>query len=120
MYFHRSLTDAPEFSAGDATKLREIMHPLKHNIPVGYSVARARVEAGAASLPHQLKSSESYYIIQGLGRMHINESSFEVKEGDIFLVPPDANQFIENIGDEMLVFLCIVEPYWQESEESIG
>jgi len=115
--FHRKLKDSPEFIAGDHTKLREIMHPMHDNVAIGYSMAHARVEVGNSSLPHQLKGSETYYILEGKGRMYIDEASIEVAKDDVFLVPANATQYIENTGQQDLVFLCIVEPFWQEEEE---
>ncbi|MGH1336748.1 MAG: cupin domain-containing protein [Aureispira sp.] len=117
--FHKKLEQAPEFVAGDHTRLRELMHPTQDNVAIGYSLAHASVASGNASLPHRLIGSESYYILQGQGRMHIEATTFEVQKGSVFLVPPNALQHIENTGTEDLVFLCIVEPYWQESEEEI-
>jgi mannose-6-phosphate isomerase-like protein (cupin superfamily) len=115
--FHKKLKDSPEFIAGDHTRLREVMHPLNDNVAIGYSMAHARVQVGKASLPHQLKGSETYYILEGNGRMYIDKESIKVAKDDVFLVPANATQYIENTGDQDLVFLCIVEPYWQEEEE---
>ena len=117
--FHKKLKDAPEFVAGDHTRLKEIMHPLHDKISIGYSLAHARVEVGKASLPHQLKGSETYYILEGKGEMYIEETHFEVNKDDVFLVPANASQYIKNIGPTDLIFLCIVEPYWQEEEEEV-
>lgn len=117
--FHKKLTNAPEFIAGDHTRLREIMHPLHDKVEIGYSLAHARVEVGNASLPHQLKGSETYYILEGQGRMFIDETAFNVAKDDVFLVPAYAMQYIENTGSSDLIFLCIVEPFWQEDEEVI-
>lgn len=117
--FYKKLDDAPEFVAGDHTHLRELMHPNHDPVAVGYSLAHASVPVGKASLPHRLVSSETYYILQGQGQMHIEDTVFNVQKDSVFLVPPNALQHIQNTGDEPLVFLCIVEPYWQESEEEI-
>lgn len=117
--FYKKLEQAPEFVAGDHTHLRELMHPSKDKIAIGYSLAHASVKPGNASLPHRLASSESYYILQGKGKMYIEKEVFEVQKNSVFLVPPNALQYIENTGEEDLVFLCIVEPFWQETEEEI-
>lgn len=117
--FHKKLEEAPEFIAGDHTRLRELMHPKQDKVAINYSLAHASVTPGKASLPHRLISSESYYILQGQGQMHIEDTVFPVQKDSVFLVPPNALQHIENTGDEDLVFLCIVEPYWQETEEEI-
>lgn len=117
--FHKKLKDATEFRAGDHTLLREIMHPQHDSVAIGYSLAHAKIPVGKASLAHQLKSSETYYILEGKGEMHIDENVFNVQKDDVFLVPPNASQYLKNTGNIDLVFLCIVEPYWQEEEEVI-
>ena len=117
--FHKKLKDATEFVAGDHTILREIMHPKHDDVAIGYSIAHARIESGKASLPHQLKSSETYYILMGKGIMHIGNDSVTVKKDDVFFVPALSLQYIENTGKSDLLFLCIVEPYWMEEEEII-
>ncbi|MCH2042496.1 MAG: cupin domain-containing protein [Saprospiraceae bacterium] len=117
--FIKNITDAPEFQAGDATRLREVLHPNHDQLPIGYSIAHARLLAGTASLPHRLKSSETYYFLQGKGLMHIEGETQEVCANSIIFVPPNASQYVSNTGNEDLVFLCIVEPYWKEEEEEI-
>jgi mannose-6-phosphate isomerase-like protein (cupin superfamily) len=52
--------------------------------------------------------------------LHIDDSSAELNKGDSALVPANAIQFIENIGEEELVFLCIVEPYWTPELEKVS
>lgn len=115
--FYKKASEAKEFEAGDKTLLKEIAHPEGDQLPIGYSLAEARLKEGQASLPHRLNSSELYYILEGLGRLHINDNSVELEKGDSCLVPAKAEQFIENRGEGDLVFLCIVEPYWREEDE---
>lgn len=109
----------PSFKAGDATILQEILHPQQHPCAIGYSIAKAQLEKGTASLPHRLKGSETYYILSGKGIIYINDEAHPLEEGSIIWVPPMANQWVENTGDSTLLFLCIVEPFWQEEEEHI-
>ena len=119
MIFHKKDADLVAFKANDGTLLKELMHPVSDHLSISYSVAHASVDVNAASLPHKLKSSESYYILKGTGMMHIEKKVFEVSEGDIFLVPENAEQYIENTGSVELVFLCIVEPYWRADEDEL-
>ena len=118
--FSKKLNDSPEFEAGDLTILREVVHPLNDNLPIGYSLAQARLPIGEASLPHSLVGSELYYILQGKGRLFVNEESAELLPGDTALVPARASQYIENIGADELVFLCMVDPYWTPDDETIA
>jgi mannose-6-phosphate isomerase-like protein (cupin superfamily) len=118
--FHKKLEAATLFVAKDKTALREIMHPVHDQIKVGYSIAHASIAVGAASLPHQLKSSETYYILEGEGRMYLGGSKREVGKNDVFWVPPKVEQYLENTGDIPLVFLCIVEPFWKDEDDQLS
>ncbi|MDY9924176.1 cupin domain-containing protein [Methanobacterium sp.] len=116
----KSIKNCEYFQVADETVLCELLHPKNENLKMGCSVAHALIEPGRASLPHKLKSSvEIYYIIEGEGRMHIDNESREVKPGDAIYIPPESSQWIENTGDEYLKFLCVVTPPWQEEDEEL-
>jgi mannose-6-phosphate isomerase-like protein (cupin superfamily) len=115
----QKLSQCPEFVAGDATLLRELLHPDKQPIALRYSLAHAIVLPGQTSKPHALKTSEVYYILNGTGEMHIDAETQVVEAGDAIYIPPNAQQFIHNLGTEPLVFLCIVDPAWQAEDEMV-
>lgn len=115
----RKLNDCPEFLAGDATRLRELLHPDKQPIALRYSLAHAIVPPGETSIPHSLTTSEVYYILTGVGEMHIENEVQRVEPGDALYIPPNARQFIHNPGSEPLVFLCIVDPAWRKEDETV-
>jgi mannose-6-phosphate isomerase-like protein (cupin superfamily) len=113
------LSKCPEFIAGDSTILRQLIHPDKGDFNIRYSMAHARVEPGKSSLKHSLKSSEIYYILEGKGKMHINDETAIVATGQLIYIPPYATQYIENIGSTDLIFLCIVDPAWKTEDEVV-
>ncbi len=116
----RSLQDCTEFIAGDNTILREILHPDKEALALGYSLAHASVAPGLSSIDHSLRTSEVYYILEGEGLMHIDSQTRIVKAGDTVYIPPQARQHIENISKtEILKFICIVDPAWQAEDEIV-
>ncbi|HEY9845226.1 MAG TPA: cupin domain-containing protein [Candidatus Caenarcaniphilales bacterium] len=115
----RKLTHCKEFIAGDHTILRELLHPDKQPLKLRYSLAHATVPIGKASTPHSLKTSEVYYILEGVGEMHINNETCRVEPGDAVYIPPHAVQFILNCGTEPLVFICIVDPAWRQADETV-
>ncbi|MBD2427355.1 cupin domain-containing protein [Phormidium sp. FACHB-1136] len=115
----RKLLDCPEFIAGDGTRLRELLHPDKQEIALGYSLAHAIVPVGQVSVPHALTTSEVYYLLSGVGEMHINDEIQRVEPGDAVYIPPKARQFIRNVGEEPLVFICLVDPAWRKEDETI-
>ena len=115
----RKLADCPEFAAGDQTRLRELLHPDKQPLELRYSLAHAVLPTGQTSLPHSLKTSEVYYVLSGIGEMHIDDEVQVIQPGDAVYIPPRARQFVCNIGSEPLIFICIVDPAWKAEDESV-
>ncbi len=117
--FVRNLKNCPEFTAGDATRLRELFNPPKDTLELRYSLAHATVAPGKTSLLHRLKTSEVYYILEGEGEMHIDGEIAKVGPGDAIYIPPGTAQQITNTGSGDLVFICIVDPAWRAEDEEI-
>jgi mannose-6-phosphate isomerase-like protein (cupin superfamily) len=104
----------------DETTLCELLHPAKEEVDLGCSIAHAILEPGESSLPHKLgKSVEIYYILEGKGVMHINEEEENVQSGQAIYVPTNDRQWIENVGNYELKFLCIVTPPWNKADEEL-
>ena len=116
---HVTLADRPEFLAGDHTVLRELLHPAKQPLKLGYSVAHGTVAPGARSKWHRLASSEVYYIIAGRGQLTVDESVVAVEPGSIIYVPPGGKQSLENRGSTAIEFLCLVDPAWRPEDEDV-
>ena len=105
--------------AADHAELREILHPERDAVSISYSVAHAVVQAGEASVPHRLTSSEVYYVLSGSGEMHIGDECRHVRTGEAIHIPPNSVQWIENKDTLELTLLCIVDPAWSEEQESL-
>jgi mannose-6-phosphate isomerase-like protein (cupin superfamily) len=117
--FKVTLADRPEFLAGDETRLREIVHPAKHQLSLNYSLAHGTLPPGQRSKRHVLASSEVYYFISGRGRLTINDEVTVIESGTTIYVPPGGRQFLENTGETDIEFLCLVDPAWQMEDETI-
>jgi mannose-6-phosphate isomerase-like protein (cupin superfamily) len=117
--FIRDESECSEIIAGDGTRLKELLNPLKDDIQVRYSLAIARIKPGESSIPHRLKTSEVYYILSGEGEMTIGDEHHKVVRGQAIYIPPNAEQKIKNIGPDELAFICIVDPAWREEDEEI-
>ncbi|NQT22705.1 MAG: cupin domain-containing protein [Candidatus Omnitrophica bacterium] len=115
----RKLNDCRQFISGDKAVLRELLHADKGSFKFRYSLAHARVNPGGVTLPHKLKTTEVYYILEGRGVMHIGAESRKVGAHYAIYVPPKKLQYIENKGNTDLVFLCIVDPAWNAEDEKI-
>jgi mannose-6-phosphate isomerase-like protein (cupin superfamily) len=115
--FIKDLKDCEEFTAGDNSILCELLHPDKADLAIRYSLAHAVVKPGQTAIPHRLKTSEVYYILEGEGKMHINDEAKDVHPGQAVYIPPNSRQYISNTGESDLVFLCIVDPAWRKEDE---
>jgi mannose-6-phosphate isomerase-like protein (cupin superfamily) len=118
----RNSGTCPHARVMDRSVLSELLHPDKtpgaRNLEC--SIAHAMVPSGEATLPHVLKNStEIYYILEGTGAMTLGEETSPVRPGDCILIPPGSVQQIKNTGAGDLVFLCVVSPKWQASDESL-
>jgi mannose-6-phosphate isomerase-like protein (cupin superfamily) len=117
--FIKDLKECPEIRAGDGSALRELLHADKGPYPFGYSLAQALVKPHEQTRPHRLKSSEVYFILEGRGLMHVGKESAQVTAGQAVYIPAFHVQFIENIGESDLAFLCIVDPAWRPDDEEV-
>jgi mannose-6-phosphate isomerase-like protein (cupin superfamily) len=105
--------------AVDNSQLREIVHPGRDPVGIRYSLAHAVVGAGETTLRHKLASSEIYYVLYGLGVMHVDDEAATVHAGHAVYIPPGTVQWIENNSATELAFLCIVDPAWREQDEDV-
>jgi len=103
----------------EGTKIKQYFHPHNTLNGINYSLAQFTLETGKKSKRHKMKSSEIYYILEGSGKLTVNEESHLLQKDDSAYVPPNAEQFIENSGSEDLKFLCIVEPAWKADDEEL-
>ena len=109
--------DCQEIIANDGCRLRELLHPERDSVKTLYSFAIAYVEPGKSTYRHALRQTEMYYIMQGIGRMHIGDEEREVQIGDAIYIPPEQPQWIDNIGENNLVFAAIVSPPWRAEDD---
>ncbi|MCK9565097.1 MAG: cupin domain-containing protein [Methanothrix sp.] len=116
----KDLAKCRYFRAADNTFICELLHPDREGLDLPYSIAHAMLQPGAASLPHRLKtSSEVYFILVGVGEMHIDSEKALVQAGQAVLIPPGSWQHILNTGDIILKFICIVNPFWRAQDEEV-
>ena len=110
--FVKKNSECDAFVANDGCSIRELLHPKNDAIDLPYSLALATVDAGSKSYQHKLEQTEVYHILQGQGRMFIEDEDNDVGVGDVIVIPAEALQWIENTGSEPLIFAAIVSPPW--------
>lgn len=78
------------------------------------SLALARVEPGVTTRWHSVSVVEFYVILQGRGRMQIeDEPTVEVGPGQSVRIPSGRAQRIESLGEEPLEFFCVCSPRFE-------
>ena len=51
--------------------------------------------------------------------MYIDNEKAKVRPGQAVYIPPHSKQYIKNIGNVDLKFLCIVDPAWRVEDEEV-
>lgn len=116
----RWLDDIESFTAGDATQIKEVLHPKNEPLDLPYSLAHATLKPGESSLPHILANRvEVYVFTAGEGVVHIGGESQNVSNGAIVLIPAGVKQYVVNNGSSTLAFYCLVSPPWQKADEYV-
>ncbi len=118
--FSVDLESRSKVVAPDSTIIRELLNPQTPDVNITYSLSHGTILKDNKTLRHRLgSSSETYYILAGTARIWVNEEVVEVGPGALVYVPPDAAQYVENIGDADLQYLVICDPAWTRSDVEI-
>ncbi len=113
----RKNSEIDSIQGNEGTQIKQYFHPHNTLNGINYSLAQFTLEPGKKSKLHQMRSSEIYYILEGTGKLMINEETHLLEKNDSAYVPPNSKQCIENSGNVDLKFLCIVEPAWKPDDE---
>ncbi len=113
----RKNSEIESIHGDEGTKIKQYFHPHNTLNGINYSIAQFTLEPKKKSKLHKMSSSEIYYILEGSGKLKINEDTYHLEKDDSAYVPPKSEQFIENTGSINLRFLCIVEPAWKADDE---
>ena len=107
------------FITKDNSEIREILAPANSSIK-NQSLAEARLAPGMTTDEHfHPKSEEIYYILEGRGRMKVEDEEREVGPGDGIAILPGKRHKILNIGEADLVFLCCCSPAYSHDDTVI-
>ncbi len=113
----RKNSEIKSIQGDEGSKIKQYFHPHNTLNGINYSMAQFTLEPGKKSKLHKMSSSEIYYILEGNGKLEIEEEEYHLEKDDSAYVPPNSKQFIENTGSTNLRFLCIVEPAWKADDE---
>src|SRR5438105_12488791 len=101
-----NITSARAFTTKDGSEIRELL-AHRNSCIQKQSLAEARLPPGARTTPHYHPMTEEiYYILEGTGRMTIDDETRDIEPGDSIAIPPGAVHAILNPGSITLKFLC--------------
>lgn len=110
----KNLENIRKIKAVDGTIVQEIITE-KDGLP--YSKAYMRVGVGGRADEHRLTSTEEYYVVQGVGKIHAGNKTKVLRAGSTFVVKPRTPQWIENVGEAELQCVLTVSPPWNIEQE---
>ena len=112
----RNLQEVPAFTTKDGSEIRELLAHRNSSI-TNQSLAEARLPVGACTTPHlHPQCEEIYYLLEGTGRMQVEDEVREVTIGDAIAIPPGARHQITNNGQVTLRFLCCCAPAYEHDD----
>lgn len=111
--------DVRPFITKDTSEIREILAPANSSLK-NQSLAEARVAPGRSTEEHyHPEAEEIYYILEGIGKIRIEEGEKEVGRADGIAILPGKRHKIWNTGNSDLVFLCCCSPAYSHDDTVI-
>ena len=112
----QNISACEAFSTKDGSEIRELL-AHRNSCIRKQSLAEARLPAGCSTTPHfHPETEEIYYILDGSGRMQIDQETRDVKVGDAIAIPSGCVHQITNSGDTILKFLCCCAPGYEHQD----
>jgi len=109
-----------EWNPSDGVQIHAVINRGVMTLPddavsTQYSIAVAEFSPGSSIGPHVLAgSNELEYILEGEIEISSGDNVYTVKEGQAILVPKGITREFKNTGDEKVVMLSFVNPYWSD------
>jgi mannose-6-phosphate isomerase-like protein (cupin superfamily) len=94
-----------------------IGHPAELGGTSKHSVAHVVIAPGTSSPAHyHREAEETYYILEGRGRLVIDGTEHQVTPGDACLIMPREVHQIFAVGEQPLELLAVCGPAWVPSD----
>ncbi len=71
-----------------------------------YNLRMIEIESGGNTPDHSHPYEHENFVVDGNGQVMIEGDYFDLKPGDVVLVPPDARHQFKNTGSKVFKFLC--------------
>lgn len=91
-----------------------VLENLGIDAETDFSIGYVEIPAGNGTLPHYLLGSgEVIYVISGEAEAAIDGITHNLKNGSAVFIPAGSVQSVVNTGEEELIYLTSVQPYYQ-------
>ena len=112
----QNIDRVPAFTTKDGSEIRELL-AHRNSCIRAQSLAEARLPPGGSTTPHyHPQTEEIYYILEGTGRMQVDQQQRDVGPGDAIAIPPGNVHQITNTGAATLKFLCCCAPAYEHED----
>lgn len=117
IHFIKNMRQVKPFISRDGAEVHELINPKNTKIK-RLSIARGTLNSSQAAKPHYHKKSEEiYYILDGIGRIKLNDNEFDIITGDVIFVPKKMVHCLKNLSQrEELRVLAIESPPYSDDD----
>jgi quercetin dioxygenase-like cupin family protein len=102
---HANDVEAREVAAGKDTTIQVLISSQEGP---NFALRRFVMQPGGGMPLHTNTVEHEQYVLSGRARIGIGGEEFDVKKGDVVLIPEGVPHFYQNVGDEPFEFLCII------------
>lgn len=113
----KKIESLDSFLGEEGSEIKQIFYPDNTSNCIRYSLAHTEIPPGKSSKPHKMKSAEVFFVLDGIGLIHVNKQTEKIEKNQSIFVPPQTIQYLENTGEHSLKILCIVDPAWKQEDE---
>ena len=99
-------------SDGTAVKDVSIRWLIDENLGANnFAMRQIKIETGINVPLHNHPQEHEIYVLAGKGKFYNDKDKVEIAEkGDFLFIPPNEKHGIKNLGEDSLIFLCLI-PY---------
>ena len=91
--------------AGTGTTIQVLISPEEGP---NFAMRKFVIQPGGGMPNHTNLVEHEQYVLNGKATIGIGDETFEVKQGNVVLIPADIPHWYNNTGDEPFEFLCMV------------
>ena len=115
----KNVNAVPAFMTKDGSEIRELL-AYRNSAIRNQSLAEARLAPGSSTQEHyHARAEEIYFILEGQGRMRIEQELSEVRPGDAIAIPAGKKHKLWNSGPGTMKLLCCCSPSYEHSDTFI-